>query len=403
MYPRIEKARQIGLEILKASTSEVEHGLALHKESFVCDVYGFSPTAAADNAVLEKLIDEGASRQELADARHDMAVRYNAEDESAKKEYMAAWEASGVNCVFQNAGEEGQGIVPILRRHARFTYLTDVMKDYVVRAAFPDDVTGAFEAGKKCLYFTANGVPLLQEWQSVEDELSNIRMMFMLGCRMMHVTYNRRNMLGDGCMEPADAGLSDFGRAAIKEMNRVGIMVDVAHSGHRTSLEAALASEKPMVISHSVCHALSGHPRGKPDNVIKAVADTGGYMGICAVPAFLGGSGDINAFLDHIDYACKLVGPDHVAIGLDRGYSAEGKPSGREYPKFRKMFESFWHDDEPMFGPKWNDEKMRLSLAWTNFPLFTVGLVQRGYSDDDIRKILGGNFLRVAKAVLPQK
>jgi membrane dipeptidase len=190
-------------------------------------------------------------------------------------------------------------------------------------------------------------------------------------------------------------------------MNRVGVIVDVAHSGWRTSLEAAQVSERPMVASHSVCCALNVHHRGKPDEVIRAIADSGGYIGICCVPAFLGGSGDINALLDHIDHVAKTFGVDHVAIGTDVAYSSSR--SGEEYAKIlprrrtRAGWEHFWPADDPLYDPQWQQEHQRLSLAWTNWPLFTVGLVQRGYSDDDIQKILGGNVLRVARAVWPMR
>ena len=128
-------------------------------------------------------------------------------------------------------------------------------------------------------------------------------------------------MLGDGCAEPSNAGLSDLGRAAIAEMNHVGVIVDVAHAGWQTSLEAARASTKPIVASHTACAALNRHIRGKPDEVIRAIVGTGGYVGICCVPAFLGGRGDLTALLDHIDHAVRAFGADHVAIGTDRAHT----------------------------------------------------------------------------------
>jgi membrane dipeptidase len=192
-------------------------------------------------------------------------------------------------------------------------------------------------------------------------------------------------------------------------MNRIGIIVDVAHSGWRTSLEAARVSGKPIVASHTVCAALNRHIRSKPDEVIRAIVDGGGVIGICAVPAFLGRNGDINALLDHIDYMAKTFGPDCVAIGTDVCENlSPSRPDNElsaqltgEYPKSRRSFESLWPPDDPLFSPDWNKKEQLLSLAWGNFPLFTVGLVQRGYSDADIQKILGGNMLRVFDAVLP--
>ena len=101
----------------------------------------------------------------------------------------------------------------------------------MAKAVTPEDIVAAKHDDRHCLYFTGNGVPLPQRWESTEEELGYVRLFYQLGIRMMHLTYNRRNMLGDGCAEPANAGISDFGRAAIAEMNRVGVIVDVAHSG----------------------------------------------------------------------------------------------------------------------------------------------------------------------------
>ncbi len=263
------------------------------------------------------------------------------------------------------------------------------------------DVEMAKTAGKRCLYMTGNGVPLTEAWISVPDELRYLRLFYQLGIRMMHLTYQRRNMIGDGCGETSNAGLSDFGRAVIAEMNRVGVIPDCAHSGWQTSLEAAQISGKPVVASHSTAGVLYAHIRSKPDEVIKAIADTGGYIGICCIPRFLRGKGDLNALLDHIDHVVKTFGIDHVAIGTDishtsRHYEAESKKAAvGGLRKRREDFRSLWPKDD--FIPT---EEADLSLSWTNWPLYTVGLVQRGYSDDDIRKIVGGNVMRVARASL---
>ena len=137
--------------------------------------------------------------------------------------------------------------------------------------------------------------------------------------------------------------------------------------------------------------------------VLRAIVDTGGLVGICAIGTYLGGTGDIAALLDHVDYVAKRFGVDHVAIGTDVAYtsrntSAENAkipPQGKSRPDFIYLW------PEGVFkGPPTMRKRGGLSLAWTNWPLFTVGLVQRGYSDDNIRKILAGNMLRVARAAL---
>ena len=274
-----------------------------------------------------------------------------------------------------------------------------MLKEHVTKAALPEDILAAKEAGKHCLYFTGNGVPLTQQWVSVEDELRYLRVFFQLGIRMMHLTYQRRNMIGDGSGEPGNAGLSDFGRRVIAEMNRVGVIPDCAHSGWKTSLEAAQVSEKPVVASHSTCGGIYPHIRSKPDEVLKAIAETGGMIGICCIPRYLRKSGDITALLDHLDYAVKLIGIDHVGIGTDVAYSsqqsAEESKKVPRRPRGREEFRSLWPGDDFKTTSDMTD-----SLAWTNWPLFTVGLVQRGYSDEEIQKIIGGNMLRVTREAM---
>ncbi|HSG73356.1 MAG TPA: membrane dipeptidase [Planctomycetaceae bacterium] len=399
LNPKIQHDRDIALKILKPSAKDLERGLRLHAESVVFDTYGFSPRAALDGDTLAQAVESGASDIELKDLREEMSMTRNVTDPIEQAEYLSAWKASGVTCIFQNAGEEGQDPLRLIKRLARFTFATDMLKDRVAKAAVPEDIVAAKERGKHCLYLTGNGVPLTQQWVSVEDELRYLRVFFHLGIRMMHLTYQRRNMIGDGCGEPGNAGLSDFGRRVIAEMNRVGVIPDCAHSGWRTSLESAQVSEKPVVASHSVCGGIYPHIRSKPDEVLKAIAGTGGLIGICCIPRFLRQSGDINALLDHIDYAVKLIGIDHVGIGTDVAYSsqqsAEESKKVPRRPRGREEFRSLWPDDDFKTTSDMTD-----SVAWTNWPLFTVGLVQRGYSDEEIQKIIGGNMLRVAREAL---
>ncbi|MBI3944381.1 MAG: membrane dipeptidase, partial [Armatimonadetes bacterium] len=379
------------------------HGLALHAESLVFESYGFAPNSPVDGAALAAAIEAGASAVELQDLTEEMNMTRHAYDPGLRAEYRDAWDAAGVTCILQNAGEESNSIPLLLKRLARFTHVTDLLRDFVARAATPDDIAAAKAAGRHALYMSGNGVPLPLDCHYVQEELSYIRVFFQLGVRMMHLTYNRRNLIGDGCGEPANGGLSDFGRAVVAEMNRVGVIVDVAHCGWQTSLEAARASARPMVASHSGACAVNEHCRCKPDEVIRAICDTGGLIGLCCIPEFLGGSRDIRAFLDHIDYVVRTFGPDHVAIGTDVAYMARladaerAKLPRRQRP--RPRWEKLWPPREPNSDSPERQREQVLSMAWTNWPIFTVGMVQRGHSDETIRKILGGNMLRVAKAV----
>jgi membrane dipeptidase len=397
---QIQRARQVALNILKPGKKQLEHGLELHANSLVIDQYGFAPNAAVDGDRMREAMEAGASEVELQDMKEDMSMTRHVTDATERQEYMDAWEAAGVTCIFQNAGEEGIAISRLLKRLARFTCVTDMMREFVCKAVTPDDIVAAKKQNMHCLCFSGNGVPIPQDWVSVPEELRYIRVFFQLGIRMMHLTYNRRNMIGDGCAEPSDGGLSDFGRAVVAEMNRIGVIVDVAHCGWRTSREAAEVSDRPIVASHTTCGALHEHIRSKPDSVVRAIVDRGGLIGICCIPGFLGGKGDIAKMMEHIDYAVKTFGADHVAIGMDQGYASRmAAQENRKIPKRRKTrdrWEGFWPEGSRITKAP----ESRLSMAWTNWPLFTVGLVQLGYSDSDIQKVIGGNALRVARAAL---
>ena len=330
LNPRIQADRQAALAILKADARTLERGLRLHAESIIFDGYGFSPRAALDGDAYADAVNRGASNAELKDLREEMSMTRYVSDPAEQREYRDAWRSSGVTCIFQNAGEEGQDPLRLIKRLARFTYATDMLQEVVSKAAVPDDILTAKKQRRHSLYFTGNGVPLTQQWVSIPDELRYLRIFYQLGIRMMHLTYQRRNMIGDGCAEKANAGLSDFGRAVIAEMNRVGVIPDCAHSGWQTSLEAAQVSEKPVVASHTTCAKLHPHIRSKPDEVIKAIAATGGYVGICCISRFLRGRGDINALLDHVDHVVKTVGADHVTLGTDVAYTSQNAAAERK-------------------------------------------------------------------------
>ena len=407
MNERMQEAWQTGLDILKPSQKDLEHGLELHCEALVIESYGFGPRAAVDGAEIAAAYEAGASEDELKDMRERMGMTRYALDPEEREEYEMAWEQSGVDCIMTNTGEEYNDPLILMKRLAHFTYATDLIGDFTRRAPRPEDVLAAKADGKRSIVMTGNAVPLAQRWVSVEDELRYVRIFFELGMRMMHITYQRRTRIGDGCAEPANAGLSDFGRSAIAEMNRVGVIVDVAHSGFQTSLEAAQVSERPMCASHSGAHALSGHFRCKPDEVIKAIAETDGFVGVCCIPRFLGHSGDIAAFLDHLEHIRKLVGARRLAIGTDVAHSSSrGEQEGAKVPRDerprRKAWRHYWPNTD-WAAQEWSKPEQRLSMAWTNFPLFTVGMVQRGFSDDEIRSVLGGNVLRVLQANWDQR
>ncbi len=401
--PAIALRRQMALDVLQPSARDLEHGFELHHRSIVIESYGLGLQCAVDPAPLNTIIEAGADASEIRELYNDMAVTGWARTPEARREFAEAWAASGVTCAFINAGEEGNDALRLLKRFGRHTFVTDAMPDFMQRIGHPDDIVRAHESGKRSVCLTMNGVPLPGRGNSREEEISFIRTYAQMGVRMMHLTYNRQNLIGGGCGESQQLGLSDFGHAIVEEMNRSGVIVDVAHSSWQTCLDAVRASSVPVAISHAGAHSLHEHSRNKPDDVIRAVVEKGGTIGVVPVPAFLGGTGDIRALIDHIDYLVKNFGVDSVTIATDRAHlskdCAGADAKMLRPPKARHRWEGITMRNNNLKNPEWNKPEQWGSMAWTNWPLFTVALVQRGYSDDDIRKIIGGNFLRVARAV----
>ncbi len=208
-----------------------------------------------------------------------------------------------------------------------------------------------------------------------------------LGVRMIQLTYNDRNAVGGGCMDPHDAGLSAFGRELIGEMNRLGIVVDLSHTGDRTTLEAIEASSEPTVFSHSNVRRLFEHPRNITDQQIRTVAEQGGLVGVNAVASFLrtdGKGANLSDLLDHIDYLVEMIGPHQVCLGLD-----------------------FWSGPEVDFQEwnrtgRWSADDLSQYVDWPrhiagpgHLPRLREGLAARGYSSGDTAAIMGRNWARI--------
>lgn len=397
-YKSFDEAYSAALDILKPDKRDLEHGLELHRNSLVFDAYGFSPSGpgSMDLAGMNEMIADGALRDEFVHEYEKIAKVDSIENPDIYAGFTEMWRRAGVHCIFQNSGEESNNIEILLHRLGYYIALPDRHPDFFDRAATPDAVENAWRSGKHALYLTTNGVPLPARMDSEEHALSFIEVFQHFGVRMMHLSYNRSNIICGGCAEKNDPGLSYFGEKVIREMNRTGVIPDAAHSSNRTAIDAAACSAKPVVISHAVCAALSSHYRAKSDDAIAAVAASGGYIGICAHPPFYQGSGHIDAFLDHIEYAARKFGASAVAIGTDRGNCIVTMHDDAVF-KQRSIFENFWSPQPQNF--KVSAEHF-VTTSWTNWPLYTVGLVQRGFSDEEIRQIIGGNVMRVARQTL---
>src|SRR5262245_40829236 len=178
---KINQAHDVALSLLKPTPKQLEYGLRLHAESLVFESYGFAPRAAVDGEKFKAAAESGASEAELTDLREEMSMTRWATDARERTEFLEAMRTAGVTCIFQNTGEEGNDPLRLIKRLARFTYATDLGREDCFKAVKPADIVAAKKVGKLCLYFTTNGVPLRQQWESVRDELRLIRIFKELG------------------------------------------------------------------------------------------------------------------------------------------------------------------------------------------------------------------------------
>jgi membrane dipeptidase len=228
----------------------------------------------------------------------------------------------------------------------------------------------------------------------MEKSIDNLDTLYNAGTRWIQLSYNQRNLLGSGCTERADGGLSDFGLEAVERMNELGIIVDLSHCGKQTTNDGIAFSKTGACFNHSMCDALyKDHPRAKTDAQIKAMADKGGIMGIICLGYMIGpdpgGKTTIETYVDHIDHAVKIAGIDHVGVASDfaiQGMEANGATRENWYvprlTRFKPSYQVRW----PAWIEGLDEPKRYLNVAKV--------LDKRGYSTGDIEKILGENWLR---------
>jgi len=234
----------------------------------------------------------------------------------------------------------------------------------------------------------------------IEKSIDNLDKLYQAGTRWIQLTYNPRNLLGDGCTERTNAGLSDFGIEAVERMNELGIIVDLSHCGNQTTDDGIEFSKAGACFTHTMCEALyKNHPRSKTDKQIKAMADKGGVMGIICLGYMIGpdpgGKTTLDTYVDHIDHAVKIGGIDHVGLAADyaiQGLEADGATRENWYvprlTRFKPSYEVRW----PPWIPELDLPDRYLQVAQK--------LDKRGYSTGDIEKILGLNWLQYYREIL---
>ncbi len=314
-------------------------------------------------------------------------------DDDYFEKYVEAWKKSGVSCVSWTLGpihEKPYTFDGVFHNFAYMTHILDNRKEFFVKVLKAEDIQMAYKEGKKSIILN------LQNIEPIGSNLEMLDLFYMMGFRIMQLTLNTKNLIGTGCTARRDRGLTEFGAKAIGRLNQLGVLIDISHCGSQTSMDAVESSKDPVIASHTFSKNLYEHDRGKNDELLRAIADKGGFIGILAIPGFLSNNPKttIDDWLDHVDYITNLVGVDHVGIGTD--FFGVSLPNALAV-KIGEFLDKLGFRPEHKAGFL---EKMKGFEDYTKFPNLIEGLIIRGYNNQDIKKIAGENFLRVFKKVV---
>jgi len=332
--------------------------------------------------VLHDGLEAGIGIEEMHyDVLLDAKARQFRDDPEFRAQLKEYFEESGVTAqaiTLHGEGEQGHfgwdALVDDIRRW--HTYFDSA--DWISKATAADDL---LDDGMSV-------VLAMQDTVGLETDVDRVDELYDFGVRSMQLTYNSRNLVGDGCTERTDAGFSDFGVDVVERLNELGIIVDLSHCGEQTTLDGIEFSDDPPAFTHIVCRDLHDHPRGKTDEELFALDEAGGYAGIVALPTFLGGSRDLDALVDHIDHAVGILDEERVWIASDWGMWTPEVPETLREGLKEYFFEEMGFTEDQLsvneaLGP------MEEYRQWLEIPR---ALRRRGYSDSAIRGICGENF-----------
>jgi membrane dipeptidase len=297
---------------------------------------------------------------------------------------LARHRAAGVDFVSINIGMDMNPLAQILTTLASFRAQLRRRPDLFVPVDDARDVERAKAAGKLAVAFDLEGgVPLCERPEMVQ-------LFYDLGVRQIHLAYNRNNAIGGGCYDD-DVPLSALGRRIVGAINDAGMLMDCSHTGHRTSMDIMAAARAPVIFSHANPLALAANGRNIRDDQIDACVATGGVVCVNGVGRFLGDpDAGTAAIVRHVDYLVQRVGPEHIGLGLDYEYqqNLDDAPPGLD--------RAHWWPPAHGYGKE--GPRIRIA-APEQFPEITAGLLELGYAEAAVRKILGANMLRLARQV----
>lgn len=338
--------------------------------------------------------DRAYRRAIVIDGQTGVSDPYGKPDDSRlSPRALAELRASGQTVASCTVNEVGNGLDVWDRTILSISRLDQAVADNadaLAKALTAADIRRAKADGKLALVYNT------QDTSLVGPDLDRLALLKGLGVRVVQLTYNNRNLSGDGCLEPANAGLSKLGRATVARIEQERLLLDLSHSGQRTVAEGIAAATRPMTISHTGCRALHDNPRNQWDAELKACADRGGVVGIYWMP-FLVASGKPAAgdLIRHMAHAVDVCGEDHVAIGTD-GILYETVIDDKARADQRKFFEQ--RTAAGIAAPGEGADVFNIVADYDShlrYRLLADGLAAAGWKDARIEKVLGANLLRL--------
>jgi len=306
-------------------------------------------------------------------------------------EYFDKLLQTGLTCISLTVIETYDTTLDALGRFKGLYDLFENHSDKVIPVTTARDIEQAKKEGKIAVIMNA------QNGEIIGRDIGLLSVFKRLGLRILQPTYYEQNLLGEGCGERTNGGLTRLGLEAVEEMNRLGMIIDCSHCGDQVTLDLIKYSKDPILATHSNARSMFKHVRNKTDEIIKTLANKGGVIGMVAWSPFCelrkGVRPAVEDLLDILDYVVKLVGPDHVGFGLDLNPYTTLEAYTKWSAHYPDLTPTGGYYERTLFTNKEGVDDI------TQFPELTMGLIARGYSDQDIEKILGLNFMRVFKEV----
>jgi len=379
----------------------------LHRQALVIDTQqppitsGIVFTPGMREA-LEALADQGRTRAEAGPALEAALVRDIQDTTEGRDLYLDMWRRSGVTVAcgtYAGPDRLATAFERSVRRIANAQAIVDALRDDLLIVRRAADIERAHAEDKYGIVID------FQNTLALGDDLERIDLFHGLGLRMVQLTYNLHTIAGDGCTDRYQGGLTYFGQEMVRRLNAAKIIVDVSHCSEQVGWDAMEISTAPVIVSHSSSSVIARHDRGKSNELARAIAEQGGYFGVVTLPGFIRETpgASLDDVVRQISHLVDICGIDHVGIGTDKAGPGPGTSSQVEYPPSmpgQLAGEFNWTGfrvAEHRIGDEYQLDGFESLADWPNI---TVALARAGFTEGELRKLLGLNYLRVFRDVV---